>query len=160
MRFHRAAHLDRESRAPGAVDVDHQLALWPQRVADSGDPRQILARLDLAEFGVADQFAPMRLGRGVAADLHLHALEAADAIGLGFGREVGGGFALLVEAARGIGLDPVAAAAEQPVDRHVGDLAGDVPQRDVDAADRLHDEPAPAVLPGAGEHLLPEMLDQ
>src|SRR5260370_7519295 len=73
---------------------------------------------------------------------------------------MGGRLAVLVDAAAGIGLDPVAAGAEQAIDRQLGDLAGDVPQRDVDAADRLHDEAAPAVLPGAREHLLPEIFDQ
>src|SRR5260370_17446928 len=73
---------------------------------------------------------------------------------------MGGRLAVLVDAAAGIGLDPVAAGAEQAIHRQLGDLAGDVPQRDVDAADRLHDQAAPAVLPGAREHLLPEIFDQ
>ena len=127
MRLHRAAHLDRDGRAPGAVDVDHQLGLRPQCLAHCGDPRQILLRLDLAELGLADQLAQMGLGRRVAADLHLHAAEAAGAVALGLAGEIGGRFALLVEAAAGIGLDPVAAGAQQAIDRQLGDLAGDVP---------------------------------
>ena len=102
----------------------------------------------------------MRLGRGVTADLHLHALEAAGAVALGLAGDPVDAFALLVEAAAGVSLDPVAAGAEQLVDRQLRDLAGDVPQRDVDAADRLHHDAAPAVLPGAREHLLPQPLDQ
>ena len=43
----------------------------------------------------------------------------------------------LVEQERAVGLDPIAvAAAQQAADRLSGRLAEDVPQRDVDAADR------------------------
>ena len=101
----------------------------------------------------------MRAGRGVAADLHLHALEAAGAVSFGLAGDAVDALALLVEPAAGIGLDPVAAGPEQLIDRHFRDLAGDVPQRDVDAADRVHDDAAPPVLPGAHEHLLPQPLD-
>src|SRR5207237_10056529 len=100
----------------------------------------------------------MRAGRRIAADLHLHALEAAGAIPLRFAGEIGGRFAFLIKAAAGIGLDAVAAGAEEAVYRQFGDLAGDVPQRDVDAADRVHENAAATELPGACEHLLPEVL--
>ena len=109
---------------------------------------------------LAARWRRWRLGRRVAADLHLHAAKAARSIALGLGGEVVDRFALLVEAAAGIGLDPIAAAAEQAVERHPRHLAGDVPQRDVDAADPIHDDAAPAELAGAGEHLLPQPLDQ
>ncbi len=102
----------------------------------------------------------MRLGRGVAPDLHLHALETAGAVALGLAGEAVGRFAFLIEAAAGIGLDTVAAGAEQPVDRHPRDLAGDVPERNVDAAHRIHDDAAAAVLASAREHLLPQPFDQ
>ena len=160
VRLHRAAHLDRERRTPGAVDIDHQLRLRPERPSHRRDPRQILARIDLAKIGLAEHLAQMRLGRGIAADLHLHALEAAGTIALGLAGDAVHPLAFLVEAAAGIGLDPVAAGAEQPIDRHLGDFAGNVPQRDVDPADRLHHDAAPAVLPGTREHLLPQPLDQ
>src|SRR5438105_13462925 len=102
----------------------------------------------------------MRAGRRIAADLHLHALEAAGAVTLRLAGEIGGRFAFLIKAAAGIGLDTVASCAEEAVYRQFGDLAGDVPQRDVDAADRMHEDAATTVLPRAREHLLPEMLDQ
>ena len=114
----RAAHLDRHRRAPGAIDIDHQLGVRPKRLAHRGDPGDVLLGLDLADLGMTDQLAQMGLGRGVAADLHLHALEAAGAVALGLAGEVVDRLAFLVEAARGIGLDPVAAGAEEPVDRH------------------------------------------
>src|SRR5271170_4342540 len=102
----------------------------------------------------------MGLRRRVAADLHLHAVEAAGAIALRLARQVVDRLPFLVETAARIGLDAIAARAEQTVDRQFRDLAGDVPQRDVDAADRVHDDAAPAELPGAGEHLLPQPFDQ
>src|SRR5438309_2919037 len=160
LRLHRTAHLDREIGAPRAVDVDHQLCVWAQRLARGGDPRQIFRGIDLAEFGLPDELTQMRAGRRIAADLHLHALEAAGAVALHFAGEIGGRFAFLIKAAAGIGLDAVAAGAEEAVYRQFGDLAGDVPQRDVDAADRVHENAAATELPGACEHLLPEMLDQ
>ena len=49
--------------------------------------------------------------------------------------------------------------AEQPIDRHAPQLAGDVPQGHVDRRDRVdHERPAAHVAVGAKE-LLPEMLD-
>src|SRR5271156_1789513 len=109
---------------------------------------------------MVDQMAQMRLRRRIAPDLHLHAPEAAGAIPLGFAGEIVDRLAFLVKAAAGIGLDPLTAAAEEAIERHFGDLAGDVPERDVDAADRIHDDPAAAVLAGPCEHLLPQPLDQ
>jgi hypothetical protein len=103
-----------------------------------------------------DQMAQMALRRWVAPDLHLDALEAAGAVALGLADEIVDRFAFLVEAAAGIGLDPLAAAAEETIKRQFGDLAGDVPQRDVDAADRIHDDAAAAELAGPHEHLLPQ----
>src|SRR5437870_2355339 len=47
--LHRAAHLDRERRAPRAIDIDHQLGLRPQRFAHRRNPRQVFAWIDLAE---------------------------------------------------------------------------------------------------------------
>src|SRR5271157_1661766 len=78
----------------------------------------------------------------------------------GTARDVVDRFALLVEAAAGVSFDPVAAAAEKTVERQFGDLAGDVPERDVDAADCIHNDAAPPELSGAREHLLPQPLDQ
>src|SRR5215831_8798800 len=104
--------------------------------------------------------AQMGLRRRVAPDLHLHSLEAAGAVALGLAGEIVDPFAFPVEAAAGIGLDPVAAGAEKAIERQFRDLAGDVPQRDVDAADRIHDDAAAAELAGAREHLLPQALDQ
>jgi hypothetical protein len=102
----------------------------------------------------------MRLGRGVAADLHLHAAKAASAVALGLAGNAVDALPFLVEAAGGIGLDPIAAGAEKLVHRQPGDLAGDVPQRDVDAADRIYDDAAPPELPRLRKHLLPVRLDQ
>ena len=104
--------------------------------------------------------AQMGLRRRIAPDFHLHALEAAGAVTLGLTGEIVDRLSFLVEAAAGIGLDPVAAAAEQTIERQFGDLAGNVPERDVDTADRIHDDAAPTVLAGAREHLLPHPLDQ
>src|SRR5437764_12274749 len=101
----------------------------------------------------------MRAGRRIAADLHLHALEAAGAVTLRFAGEIGGRFAFLIKAAAGIGLDAVAAGAEEAVYRQFGDLAGDVPRRDGDAADRVHENAAAPELPGALDRLLLEVLD-
>src|SRR6266404_5464045 len=156
----RPAHLDRERRAPGAVDVDHQLRLWSQGLTHRFDPHYILFGIDLADLRMIHQMAQMGLRRRVAPDLHLHALEAAGAVALGLAGEIVDRLAFLVEAAAGIGLDPVAAAPEQAVERQFGDLAGDVPERDVDAADRVHDDAAAAKLAGAREHLLPQAFDQ
>jgi len=134
--------------------------LRAQSAAHRRDPRDVLLGLGLAELGVIDQMAQMSLRRRVAPDLHLHAFEAAGAVTLGFTGEVVDRLALLVETAAGIRLDPVTATAEQTIQWQIGDLAGDVPERDVDAADRIHDNPAAAVLAGACEHLLPQPLDQ
>src|SRR3954471_1055348 len=61
----------------------------------------------------------------------------------------------LVEQERPVGLDPGAVdAAEQPRDRLVGELAEQVPEGDVDAADGVLDGPA-AALP---EGVLPQLL--
>ena len=57
--------------------------------------------------------AQMGLRRRVTPDLHLHASEAAGTIALGLAGEIVYRFALLVETAAGIGLDPVAATAQQ-----------------------------------------------
>src|ERR1700689_4376718 len=103
--------------------------------------------------------AVMRAGRGVATDLHLHALEAPGTIALALGGDAVGALAFLVEPAAGIRLDPVAAGAEQLVDWQLRDFAGDVPERDVDAADRVHRDAAPTILHGAYKHSLPEPLD-
>src|SRR6516164_1477823 len=104
--------------------------------------------------------AQMGLRRRIAPDFHFHAFEAAGAVAFGLASEVVDRFPFLVETAAGIGLDPVAATAEQTIERQFGDFAGDVPERDVDAADRIHDDAAAAVLAGAREHLLPQPLDQ
>src|SRR3954451_14078597 len=120
--LHRAAHLDRERRAPGAIDIDHQLRLRPERLAHRGDALQILAWVDLAKPALAEQLAQMGPGRGIAPDLHLHALEAAGTIALGLPGNSIDALPLLVEAAAGVSLDPIAAGAEQPVDRHFRDL--------------------------------------
>src|SRR5437763_16702907 len=98
----------------------------------------------------------MGLRRWITPDLHLHAFEAAGTIPLGLPGEIVGGFAFLVEAAAGIGLDPIAAAAEQTVERQVGDLPRDVPERDIGAADRIHDDAAAAVLARPREPPLPQ----
>src|SRR3954470_21482449 len=60
--LHRAAHLDRERRAPGAIDIDHQLRLRPERFAHRRDPLQILAWIDLAKPALAEQLAQMGSG--------------------------------------------------------------------------------------------------
>src|SRR5215469_8048849 len=156
---HLAAHLDREGRAPGAIDIDHQLSLRPERLAYRGDAREVLGRVGLAEIDIAGQLAQMRAGRRVAADLHLHAFEATGAVALRLAGDAVDPLPLLVKTAAGIGLDAVAARSQQLVDRELRDLAGDVPQRDVDAADRVEDEAAPAVLPGPDEHALPQPFD-
>ena len=46
-----AAHLDREGRAPRAVDVGHQFRLRTERPAHRGDPCDVLFGVDLAQFG-------------------------------------------------------------------------------------------------------------
>src|SRR5215471_2098738 len=102
----------------------------------------------------------MAAGRGIAPDLHLHALEAAGAVTLGLAGEIVDRFAFLVEPAAGVGLDPIAASAEEAIERQFGDLAGDVPKRNDDAADRVHHDAAAAELPSAREHLLPQPFDQ
>ncbi len=156
----RAAHFDRERRAPGAVDVDHQLRVRAQRAAYRRNPRDVLFGVGLAQLGMIDQMAQMGLRRRIAPDLHLHAVEAAGAVAFGLAGKIVDRLAFLVKAAAGIGLDPLAAAAEKAIERQPGDLAGDVPERDVDAADRIHDDAAAAKLSGAREHLLPQPLDQ
>ena len=61
---------------------------------------------------------------------------------------------------RGVGAHPVAVRrAEQLVDRLAERLALDVPERDVEAADRVDRDPAPAEVDEAAVHLLPEPLD-
>jgi hypothetical protein len=57
-------------------------------------------------------------------------LELADLLDIGGGR--------LVHLRAGIGRHARTVRAEELVDRHVGGLAGDVPQRDVHGADRAH----------------------
>ena len=60
---------------------------------------------------------------------------------------------------RGVGQHALATdAAEQRVQRHPGGLAGDVPQRDVDAGDRLHLHAAGAAGEGTA-HVLPARGD-
>ena len=135
-------------------------ACGPERAAHRRDPRDVLLGFDLAQLGMIDQMTQMGLRRRIAPDLHFHASEATGAVALGFTGEVVDRLAFLVEAAAGIGLDPLAAAAEQAIERQIGDLTGDVPERDVDAADRIHNNPAAAVLARPREHLLPQPLDQ
>ena len=66
---------------------------------------------------MVDEMAEMGLRRRVAPDLHLHPFEALGAVALGFAGEVVDPFAFPVEAATGIGLDPVTAAAEEAIER-------------------------------------------
>jgi hypothetical protein len=72
---------------------------------------------------------------------------------------LGIGLDRVVDLGAGIGPDAVAAGADQAVDRQVRDLAGNVPQRDVDRADRAdarHPRPRPqqTVEPLAVERVL------
>src|SRR5262245_40913707 len=101
----------------------------------------------------------MGLRRSITADLHLHTFEPPGTIALGLAGEIVDRFAFLVEAATGIGLDPAATPAEKPIERQFRDLTGNVPECDVDAADRVHNDTAAAELPGPREHLLPQPFD-
>ena len=73
-------------------------------------------------------------------------------------RTAGGG--TLTALRRVIDADAVAAGpAQQPIDRHVPQLAGDVPQGHVDAGERVdHERPAAHVAMGPVD-LLPEIFD-
>jgi hypothetical protein len=77
---------------------------------------------------VFDKMTKRGLRRGIAADLHLHAPEAAGAITFGLSGEVVDRLALLIEATRGIGLDALTAPAEETVERQPRDFACDVPE--------------------------------
>ena len=75
---------------------------------------------------------------GAEADLHLHRLEALIDIATRLVDECGGGVTAFAPEETGrIGVDLAAkAAAEQLMDRLVECLAHEIPQRDIDAADR------------------------
>ena len=61
---------------------------------------------------------------------------------------------------RGVGAHPVAVRrAEQLEDRLAERLALDVPEGDVEAADRVDRDPAPAEVDEAAVHLVPQPLD-
>ena len=67
---------------------------------------------------------------------------------------------LLDVVARAVGRNPVLRlAAEQFVDRHPERVADQVPQRQIDAADRVHRDAHAAVVHGGAPHDVPQPLD-
>ena len=129
------------------------------------DPQRLLVavapgRIEHHRIVVADRLAH----RFAHLDVFPPALRRVDLVGVPAGRLVvlgllGIGLARAVDFRAGIGPDLVAAGADQAVDRQVRDLAGDVPQRDVDRADRAdacHPRPRPqqTVEPLAVERVL------
>jgi hypothetical protein len=146
----RQVRLEQRQQAPGhrgggpAVQVDHHVVVQPDRLAYGGHPLDDLVgprrRLDRPELG-----RPVHLDRGEAG-LDLRPGQLGDV-----GRPVA--------ADPRVHPDPVAhRAAEQGVHRPAVRLAGDVPQRLVDAGDRAGQDRAAAVEAALGEHL-PVVLD-
>src|SRR5207253_11002477 len=128
VRLDHPAEADRLVGPPGVVAVDHQLEARADRLPDR--PHAL---------GVV----PKR--RAAPANLHLDRPVAHLEVPLGLGHEPGQLLALAVEAAARVDLDPAAVAAEQLPDRLAEDLAGQVPERDVDPAER-----EPEVAPERG----------
>ena len=131
--------LHRLVPAIGAVGVDHQL--------------------DVAADGFAHRAHALHvLGDRHAADLDLHRPGAHAQVLLHLLRQFLQPLAFLVVAAGDVGRHTVPEAAEQLVERQVGDLAADVPQADVDRGDRPRHQAAPAGQLRA-PHLVPQPLD-
>ncbi len=118
------------------VTVDHQLHVRPGLLARGGEQRVVAARVGAPR-------SPAELDRAEA---------VVEVAARGETHRVG----RLAEERRGVALDGVAAAAaEQLHDRHAGGARGQVPQRDVDPADRVQSGTAAAVVPGGLVHPLP-----
>ena len=131
--------LDRLVVAIRAVGIDHQLHVRADRLA-------------------RDAYARHILGDRHAADLHLHRLGTHAHVVFHLAREFAQPLALLVVAAGDVGRHAIAEAAQQLVQRQVGELGADVPQSDIDRRDRSRGQAAAADqlrLP----HLLPQALD-
>src|SRR5437016_3909015 len=131
--------LDCFVRAIRAVGVDQQLDVRADRVADGLDAGDVLAH-------------------GHAADLHLYRASAHLDVGFHLFLELAQTFAVLVIATGDIRGHPVAEPAEEFVQRHACDLGANVPQSDIDGADRAGGESATADNLGH-PHLVPQALD-
>src|SRR4051794_1599277 len=64
-----------------------------------------------------------------------------------------------VKTSGGIGVDRIAIAAEQAIERRLGGLADDVPDGNVNAAHAHHQHATTSALVGPGCHLAPDPLD-
>ena len=128
------------ARLPALADVDHEVEIIAAGLARRGDQGHV-------ELGGLAQRPPAQL----------HRLESRLHLGL---HGPGGIRRLIGHQGAGIGLHLVApGAAEQRMDGLARRLAGDVPERDLDAADGMDRRPPPAVIERALVHLLPEPAD-
>ena len=122
--------------APGVVGIERDAPVATDELADALDPRGVLVRPEPTDLDLDVREAELE----VAADLAIDPLER---------------IARPVVAARGVRRHRVAGPAEQSVDRLVGDLAEQVPQRDVHGRDRPQREAAPPDEDGLLEEVRP-----
>ena len=121
VRLDPVGEIDAVGQVVGRVHVEQQIG---SRRRSRGAPRRPAPPPARGDAG-----AGLQLDRAVAESTKARQLPAV----------IGVGRALPVIAAGRIGEERPVLAAEQPVDRHPGRLALQIPQRDVDAGDRRHD---------------------
>ena len=138
--LHRAADPDRGRGIVGVVRVRHQPHLRPDRAADQGDPRGVRLDRQQAQLDLDRGDARRRVAFDLGGKLRHHRVRVAEILG--------------VVAPGPVGHGPVAErAAHQVMDRPVQRLAPDVPERDVDGADRLDVGSRPSEI--AAERVVP-----
>ncbi len=144
--FHLAAKLDREGRRRLAVQVDTDIEVVADRFADGANPGHGIGKRPALAQDIVLRLEKAALARGPAV-LFRREPEFAHFLGA-------------VAPAR-LDVDAHAIprfAAEQLPDRQVERFAEDVPERDVDRADRRHQD-RPATIARAAKHRLPVPFD-
>ena len=134
LRFQHLGNFDRVRFCPRHPAVEHDVAIGPERLAGALDERHVLAHA----------FAPVG---GPIRDRQLQALVPKldvlfDVVARAVCGQPGFGF-----------------AAEQLVDGHVEGLSHDVPQREIDGADRVDRHAHPPIRHRRAPHDVPETLD-
>ena len=156
----RAGQLDGLGGGEALVDVDHELGVVAEALAQVGENVHHVADVLLGVDVVAGERACGLFGLVDVALLEI-AEEQADVL-LAGGERFFHNVAQLLERAAADGAEyaraGTALAAQQAVDGQARDLALDVPQRHVDAGDGVVEHGAVAPVGGAVEHL-PGVLD-
>src|ERR1700677_1268913 len=126
-RLQQSRAFDRRLQGPGSVDVDHQIIVRPDHLAYGLDPRNILSQRQPACLG---------LERAMALRLEL----------LNFILDFRNGLAIAVIRTGHVIWHRVAIAAEEAIERHVGDLSDSIPARDIDRRKYSDDRLPPPTL--------------